>query len=625
MPKNLQRQSQIITTFGPGAMLDLPTRSVLVRGLEHWDMREKAFKPISEARLATKLQKELIKSGRFPEGTTLSLRSPPLDSDIPGLEPPGVEVTVFPTWFVCDPETTTLSGPESRRRRLVPWKQLGITGGRRQYELDSGKKVDVTPIRFVAACENGHLQDIDWHFVVHGKAPCSETMWLEEKGTSADPRDTRIVCDCGKALSLAQLFQPGRLGMCCGERPWIGDRDPTGCVEKLRLLTRTATNTYFPQVATVISLPRGEDDLSRIVQSHLTDLGDVRSVEDVGLARRFNPAARASLEGYSDADVFARLERLRTQNEQDASLSTRVAEFDVFASGHRVIGENRSDALLFAETLQRDRWDPQGSPLAKGIANLVAVHRLREVSCLYGFTRFEPAPTSVDGELEDVHLAVHGAPLSKDADWLPAVEQFGEGLFIHVDGGAMGEWLARPAVQDRFHQLLTGHQRWTERRSEAAKWPYNMPYVMLHSLSHALMTEIALDCGYPASALKERIYALENPAQKSRIDRCGILIYTATAGNQGTLGGLVATSARFINILASALDRLAVCSNDPICADHEPASSADDRALHGSACHGCLLIAETSCENRNLLLDRGLLVETMSGHKSGFFGDLSAP
>jgi hypothetical protein len=31
----------------------------------------------------------------------------------------------------------------------------------------------------------------------------------------------------------------------------------------------------------------------------------------------------------------------------------------------------------------------------------------------------------------------------------------------------------------------------------------------VHSLSHALMGEIALDCGYPASALKEHIYALD--------------------------------------------------------------------------------------------------------------------
>jgi hypothetical protein len=62
-----------------------------------------------------------------------------------------------------------------------------------------------------------------------------------------------------------------------------------------------------------------------------------------------------------------------------------------------------------------------------------------------------------------------------------------------------------------------------------------------------------------------------------------------------------------------------VCSNDPICADHEPTSTADDRALQGAACHGCPLIAETSRETRNLFLDRSLLIETMTGQQSGFF------
>ena len=101
----------------------------------------------------------------------------------------------------------------------------------------------------------------------------------------------------------------------------------------------------------------------------------------------------------------------------------------------------------------------------------------------------------------------------------------------------------------------------------------------------------------------------QESARLGAAGRYGILIYTATAGNQGTLGGLVATAGNFARILHSALLRLEVCSNDPICADH------DDRALHGGACHGCLLIAETSCEARNLFLDRSSLVETMAARR----------
>jgi MrfA Zn-binding domain len=293
----------------------------------------------------------------------------------------------------------------------------------------------------------------------------------------------------------------------------------------------------------------------------------------------------------------------------------------VFASGNSVIGENEPDSLLFAETLPHTSWDPESDPLVGSIGNLVVVHRLREVSCLYGFTRFEAAPTAADGELEDVRLAVRGAPLSLGADWLPAVEQFGEGLFIHFESAAVDAWIERPPVKARARQLLSGFDLWERQHQTHLAYP-GVGYTMLHGLSHALMAEISLECGYPASALKERIYALPGHSGLEPTSRYGVLIYTATAGNQGTLGGLVATAPNFVRILRAALQRLAVCSNDPICSDHEPASTADDRALHGAACHGCLLIAETSCEARNLFLDRSLLVETMAGRSAGFFREL---
>lgn len=622
MARNQQRIGQLVTTFGPGSMVDLPTRSVLVGGLERWETSKAAFKLIDELRLATMLEKKLKDTGRLDAAKHLSLRMPPLVDSAPGQEPPGILVTVFPTWFVCEAEGNSQGsddGRVSRRRRLVKWNELSPSGGRRKYEREDGRKVDVTPIRFVAACEKGHLQDIDWRWVVHGDTACREPMWLVEHGTSADPRDTLVLCDCTKSLSLEQAFQPHRLGRCRGERPWLGDRDPMGCQNWLRFLTRTATNTYFPQVATVISLPRAEDALSRLVQENLDALRPCETVADVTQARKFNPTLRALLEGHSDADVFARLQLLRGRVQQDAAVSPKLAEFDVFASDAALIGENRPDALLFAETLPRDRWDARSDPALAPIKSLVAVHRLREVCALYGFTRFEAAPTAADGELEDVHLAVDGAPLSIGADWLPAVEQFGEGLFVHFDEARIVSWLGGTPVADRSLQLYAGFKRWEELRAVTMLYPGPV-YTMLHGLSHALMAEIALECGYPASALKERVYALPEPGgSPHHISRCGILIYTASSGTQGTLGGLVATAGHFAAILRSALDRLTICSNDPICADHEPASSNDDRALHGAACHGCLLIAETSCEIRNLFLDRALIVETMAGVGAGYW------
>jgi hypothetical protein len=626
------RLSQVIGVLGPGAMLDLPDRSVLVQGLDHWEMfGTNTFKVIEESRLTRLLYQRLSEDGRLVGERPPELRTPPMDAGDPRRPSPGIKATVFPRWFVCD----AAEGDASNRRRLVRFQDLDPPK-RQEHRGEDGKRRRASPIRFVCGCENGHLQDIEWRRILHqnhrsegggGTGPCRDQMWLEDSGTSADPRDTRITCECGASLSLEELFQPHRLGDCPGERPWIGDVDPNPCDAPagLRLLIRSATNTYFPQVARVISLPQTVDELARRIEAFWSILETCTSVDDVRAARRFNPALKANLDGFTDDAVFTRLRAMSTRHAQaDVAEDPRTAEYQLLASGDALIGENHPKAELHAETLERSVWDPDDDPALAGIAALVAVHRLREVACLYGFTRFEPAPLATD-DLEDVGLAVAGAPLGQSPEWLPAVEQFGEGFFVKLAPEALVHWLARPAVMARARQLHEGATAWIKGKrarglqvSEATFRERERPeYIMAHSLAHSLMREVAIDCGYPASALNERVYVL--PRLPGEPLQCGVLVYTATAGNQGTLGGLVEVTRRFARVLKSALERERLCSGDPVCADHDPVSAADDRTLHGAACHGCLLVAETSCEARNLFLDRALLVDTVGPTGTGFF------
>ncbi len=618
------RLSQVVGVFGPGAMLDLPERSVLVQGLDDWEMfGTGTFKVIEEPRLARLLHQRLAGDGRLAADRPPELRTPPIDHGDPRRRPIGIKATVFPKWFVCE---AAPSDPPSRRR-LVRFQDLHPPG-RKDHRGEDNKRRKVSPIRFVCGCEKGHLQDIEWRRALHAAGQgCREQMWLEESSTSADPRDTRVVCDCGASLSLEELFQPQRLGTCFGERPWIGDRDPDGCdaPKGLRLLIRSATNTYFPQVARVISLPQAVDELAKRIESLWSTLSKCTSRELVTMARMLNPQVQANLDGYSDEEVFARIGPMASNTTGvDAAEDPRFAEFMLFASGRALIGNNTPNALLHAETLPRSLWDPERDAALAGVRSLVAVHRLREVSCIYGFTRFEPAPLASDG-LEDVGLAVSGAPLARSPDWLPAVDQYGEGFFLQLCPDALAAWLSKDAVKLRVGQLQAGVDAWAAAQrasglqisTNSLKERERPDYVMAHGLAHTLMTEVAIDCGYPASALKERVYVL--PRAPGESIRCGILIYTASAGNQGTLGGLVEVTRRFGKVLASALDRLRLCSGDPVCADHDPAAAIDDRALHGAACHGCLLVAETSCEARNLFLDRALLMDTVGASGCGFF------
>jgi hypothetical protein len=92
--------------------------------------------------------------------------------------------------------------------------------------------------------------------------------------------------------------------------------------------------------------------------------------------------------------------------------------------------------------------------------------------------------------------------------------------------------------------------------------------------------------------------------------QAGILIYTAAADSDGTLGGLVdlGKPENLGRLLEQALNRSKICSSDPLCSEHDPEK---DRSLHAAACHACSLVAETSCERGNRYLDRSLLVPTL--------------
>src|SRR4029077_14485185 len=122
-------------------------------------------------------------------------------------------------------------------------------------------------------------------------------------------------------------------------------------------------------------------------------------------------------------------------------------------------------------------------------------------------------------------------------------------------------WLTERDVVERAVLQKEG-ERLDAERFNRVPIHLGIAYWALHSLSHALMAELALECGYPLSSLKERVYA----SGVGQPDRFAILIYTSTAGGQGTLGGLSNMAETIPDLLARAITRLNLCSNDPICA-----------------------------------------------------------
>lgn len=391
----------------------------------------------------------------------------------------------------------------------------------------------------------------------------------------------------------------GALGWACSTREQCG--------EPSRLLIRSASNAYFPQLMSVISLPERDQIVRRAVDAGWSYLEAVETIEDLRYERK-KAVVKSALENITDDEAFAEIQARRL-GVPPSDKKVKVAELETLISAEEEVGEDRPEGVFFARSLPRNAWD---KPWMAPIQRVVLVHRLREVVAQVGFTRFESAAPDTEGELD---IGVRRAALSREATWLPAVENKGEGIFLQFSSDAIRDWQATSGAIKRAEALARGFGEWRKEHPGSGRDFPNLAYLMLHSFSHLLITSVALGCGYPASSLRERIYAIPGVGY-------GILLYTGSSDSEGTLGGLVQVGRRIQETVKAALDLGSLCSNDPVCAQHDPSSGHESRFLHGAACHGCLLISETCCEQQNDFLDRALVVPTVQNLGAEFFSGI---
>lgn len=587
------RRSQIITTYGPGALIDLPKHSAIVGGLDTWP-KPHELEEIVEPRLSQKL-------------TTMTgvpapkLYAPPVEPSDPRVTARGIGAWRFPEWFVVKDE----GGSENRQgsRRLVHRKALDDKG---RFE---GRAVVAT--RFVRACPKGHVDDLDWRFFVHGahggNAPCLRQLWLDERGTSGDLADLVVRCECGQQRSLyeATQLELKPLGTCRGARPWLGRNTNEDCDLPSRLLVRTASNAYFPQAVSVLSLPNHGSAIDCVIGALWEDLEIVEDASDLKLLKK-KPKITAALAPFNDDEIVEAIHARKHGAADDRPV--KLVELDALLAAPEGFGDDVPiDPNFHARRLPDRAW--RRTNVCDGVEAVTQLHRLREVMALVGFTRLEAVMPDINGEYE---TDVQRAQIAIEPAWFPANENRGEGLFVQLKAEAIKAWLERPEVHKRLEGLAKGHARWADERKSKRLFPGG-PYVLLHTLSHLLIQSLSLRCGYPASSLRERIYV--DPEDR----RYGILLYTASSDAEGTLGGLVQQARHLEDHLTQALRTATLCSNDPVCAQHAPGSSMEGRWLHGAACHGCALVAETSCEMRNDYLDRALVVPVLGTPGAAFF------
>jgi hypothetical protein len=383
------------------------------------------------------------------------------------------------------------------------------------------------------------------------------------------------------------------------------DQYDGGCQEQARAVLLGATNSWFPITLSALAIPLARDPVSQLVQDGWDYFADLDSEAEVAVTVKTlkKTGALSGIDKHSAKAIWEIM-----QSTKAGMAGKAITAADIKDPEWEVLTDP-NPPTDWPHFLSKRVNAPK--EFKKRIAGVLLLERLREVNALLGFTRVEaPEETANPADRPPRADLCKAAPR-----WVPATQVHGEGIFITFDETEIQKWEGRSAVKARNDNILAGHRGWrNSRKLDPAEGYPGIRYAMLHTLSHLLIRELALECGYNAASIRERIYANTDGDHK----HAGILLYTAPAHPDATPGGLVELGRpnNLGRLLKQALARAGICASDPLCSEHKP---ADDRSLHAAACHACSFVSETSCEMGNRYIDRALLVPTLETNGTAFF------
>ncbi|MFG3106870.1 DrmB family protein [Streptomyces tendae] len=586
------RQSQTVVPFGVGAVFDIQGESFVATGIGDWPTRGR--QRVESARLASRL------------GVTGFYAAPATANDrFDAPDAPGAPYIRFPSWLFC-----------GSCRRMKRWRIADEKPGQPPRCPSCSPARTLAPMRFVQICQAGHLSDVDWWFWAHSRRDAGERRRCEERDRlrflvserASGLEALSVTCTakgCGASRDLLDIL--GTHGMrCSGRNPWQRANERVECPRPVQIVQRTAGNLYYPIVHSALDIPEsdapaahGDEAVVAKVREHDLWVPLCRVAATPRAA-----AFRTMIQEDTGADD-ALLDALIAEETGEAQPSPKAQSSDP-QTGPARPDLSREEWTAFTapsppatrdfalrETtlgLAEESADPWAA-LDRRFGRIVLADRLREVRALSGFTRVSPDATVVP------------ADTTRRLKWLPAVEVFGEGIFLSLNPAELAGWEADREVRKRVGGMRADLDRSFQRdRLEALTGPELAPrFVLLHTLAHLLIRQLSFESGYTTASLRERVYA--RPEQ----DQYGILVYTAAGDAEGTLGGLVRQGEppRLAETLLRMTEAAAWCSADPLCSEHTGQGFGN---LNRAACHACALLPETSCETGNTLLDRTLVV-----------------
>ena len=566
------RPNQIITSFGPGAVIDAVKDSVTVLDTNYW---KETGPEIIDGRMASYLGVNKFYSIRTSEHS----------DDVP--------VVSFPHYHVC-------SNPKCGRLFDI----------RDNMNIDAYVKFgpkcpechwDAYPSRFITVCENGHMDDFPWRWWVHrGDTTCKGKLKVYSVGSSSTLSAIRVECSCGAKRSMAGALQKENFAglKCSGHHPFRPAAADEDCKKDVIPSQRGASNVYFSVVRSAITIPPWRSPLYALLEKHWANIDMMRPLGDVGLTPYYN----LYFSSYSRKDF----------DEAVAKRAAGVKDFVEMKQGEYDAILHHADPLF--NTMKKDfdaEEDAVPDSLKKYFSRIIRVTRLREVKVLLGFTRGDASDPDSESQPNTVHL-------SKGSDtaepWLPAAETIGEGVFIEFNKDTLNKWLADSEVKAISKQYEKCYRDFCNERNWIVNISKNASYVLMHTMAHLLIKQMAMFSGYSSTAIRERIYFSDKMN--------GFLLYTGSSDKEGSLGGLVelGNTDKLLLLLRDAFQEALLCTNDPECLNNLP----NGTDANGAACHSCCMISETSCENGNRMLDRGLVVPITGRENQAYFRELVA-
>lgn len=602
------RRAALVQTWGVGAIVPFPhDESLMIAGLDAWRYNKPEAFEIKDVRLMKRLG---VKALRFPP----DYRDNNVDPENARLKIPAVR---FPTWHYCPwcgyMRQATLYEPQPVCK--CPQWDKG-----RKCNPNTKYRKKMVPERFIVICKRGHVDDFpvaEWLHYDSGHTYNPESCVIRRStgGSSAALTGVFYECTCGAKRSLAGATTPGALRRidyhCRGRRPWLGDSG-SGCDcdirEDIRVVLRGATNVWFGDTRSSIRIPTEASTDDNRIKGLVDEYYDRVSHNIVdGVLSRGPVDMLAQLMGVNADDLYAAFVARMNQMEGEAEVSETMSEDDYRLAEYKVLRKSSgSDEQDFhSVSVPMEEYDES---IRKYFSRISLVPKLRETRAFVGFSRLEPNNASIAEKKSQLRLG--------SENWLPAIEVSGEGIFFEFNHCALEEWAQIPAVKDRISTLNSSFRAsWFGRLNEGNLHP---EFVLIHTFAHLIINQLSFDCGYGSSSIRERIYC-ERTGEKHRM--YGVLIYTASGDSEGSMGGLVRQGkpGRLEDTVLDALRNATWCASDPVCIQSR---GQGPESLNLAACHSCALLPETCCECGNRLLDRGLVIGSLTNPEAGYFAEI---